>query len=124
MTSENIPSLIKLHQDTALLEVVFPGGQLFSLPCEYLRVFSPSAEVRGHGMGVDLALVTGKKYTNIKAIDPVGNYAIKILFDDGHNSGLYTWDMLYELGSNQELYWQQYLDRLDESGGEREPVKN
>lgn len=123
MTIENVPSLIKLHQDTALLEVSFAGGQNYMLSCEYLRVYSPSAEVRGHGGG-PIDFVSGKKYVNIKAVDPVGNYAIKIVFDDGHRSGIYTWEMLYSLGVNRDLYWQRYLDHLDERGLEREPVKN
>ena len=125
MTIENVPSLIKLHQGTALLEVSFAGGQNYMLPCEYLRVYSPSAEVRGHaGSRSVLSFESGKKYVNIKAVDPVGNYAIKIVFDDGHSSGIYTWEMLYDLGLNHEVYWQRYVDQLGERGLEREPVKN
>ena len=123
MTVENVPSLIKLHQEAALLEVAFAGGQVYNLPCEYLRVFSPSAEIRGHGIG-QFEVVPGKKYVNIKSIDSVGNYAIKIIFDDGHSSGIYTWEMLYDLGINQEVYWSRYLDLLKEAGLDREPTKN
>ena len=123
MTPEIIPSLINLRQQEAILEVAFAGGQVYLLPCEYLRVFSPSAEVRGHGGG-GITCVDGKKYVNIKAIDSVGNYAIKIFFDDGHASGIYTWEMLYDLGLNQETYWQRYLDFLKDSGLTRDPVKN
>ena len=123
MSTENIPSLIRLRQIDAVLEVTFAGGQIYEMSCEYLRVFSPSAEVRGHG-GEGLICVPGKKYVNIKAVDSVGNYAIKIVFDDGHSSGLYTWDTLYDLGKNYEVYWQRYLDVLTDTGLSREPVKN
>lgn len=123
MTIPNVPSLIKLHQDTALLEVAFAGGQNYMLPCEYLRVFSPSAEVRGHGRG-PISFEAGKRFVNIKSVDSVGNYAIKIQFDDGHSSGIYTWEMLYDLGVNQTAYWQRYIDCLKEEGLERDPVRN
>ncbi len=123
MTIENVPSLIKLHQEIALLEVSFAGGQSYMLPCEYLRVFSPSAEVRGHGGGA-ISFEAGKRFVNIKAVDSVGNYAIKIQFDDGHSSGIYTWEMLYDLGMNQAAYWERYIDGLKEDGKERDPVKN
>jgi DUF971 family protein len=123
MTISNVPSLIKLHQETALLEVAFAGGQKYMLPCEYLRVFSPSAEVRGHGRS-PMSFEAGKRFVNIKSVDSVGNYAIKIQFDDGHSSGIYTWEMLYDLGVNQAAYWQRYIDYLKEDGLERDPVRN
>lgn len=115
-----IPTLIQAHSDSASLEVTFSNGETFSLPCEYLRVFSPSADNRLN----ERQVVSGKKYVNIKAIEAVGNYAIKIFFDDGHHSGLYTWDILYYLGSQHETAWQQYLDWLDECRLSREPIKN
>ncbi len=109
------PSEIKLLQKNRTLEITFDNGEHFSLPCEYLRVFSPSAEVRGHGIGEGV-LVTGKKNVNIIGIDPVGNYAVKLIFDDGHQTGLYSWKTLYELGVNQAANWQRYLERLAAAG--------
>lgn len=115
------PLELHLHQKTRLLDIQFDDGQHFSLPCEYLRVFSLSAEVRGHGSGPG-KLQTGKRYVNIISIEPVGNYAIKLVFDDGHSSGIYSWDWLHELGVNQEQYWQDYLNRLTAAGASREPT--
>lgn len=112
------PTDIRLHQRSRVLEVCFTDGQTFRLPCEYLRVFSPSAEVRGHGPGQEV-LVHGKAGVNISRIEPVGRYAVKLVFDDGHDSGLYSWDYLHELGSRQEEYWQQYLERLEQAGQSR-----
>lgn len=109
------PTEIKLHQASRVLEVAFEDGSHFQLPCEYLRVFSPSAEVRGHGPNT-ATLVTGKEKVNINAIEPVGNYAVKLVFDDGHSTGLYSWSVLHELGANQENNWQDYLRRLAEAG--------
>lgn len=109
------PTDIRLHQKSHILEVSFEDGSTFKLPCEYLRVYSPSAEVRGHGPGQEV-LQVGKEAVNIVAIEPVGNYAVKIYFDDGHNSGLYSWDVLYNLGKHQEALWQDYLSRLREAG--------
>ncbi len=114
------PTDIKLHQKSRNLEVQFDTGESFLLPCEYLRVFSPSAEVRGHGAG-ELVLVPGKKYVNIIDIAPVGHYAVRLGFDDGHDSGLYTWQTLYDLGREMTDNWQQYLDRLERAGLSREP---
>lgn len=116
------PVELHLHQKTRQLDVHFDDGQHFTLPCEYLRVYSPSAEVRGHGSGPG-KLQTGKRDVNIVSIEPVGNYAIKLFFDDGHNSGIYSWDWLYELGANQEKYWQNYLNRLAQAGASREPTQ-
>ncbi|MDG4559781.1 MAG: DUF971 domain-containing protein [Candidatus Competibacter sp.] len=112
------PTEIKLHQASRVLEVAFDDGARFQLPCEYLRVFSPSAEVRGHGPG-SATLVTDKETVNISAIEPVGHYAVKLVFDDGHSTGLYSWSILYDLGANQERNWQDYLRRLAEAGHQR-----
>jgi DUF971 family protein len=104
------PSGITLHQQSRTLEISFNDGASFELPCEYLRVYSPSAEVRGHS-GNMLNLVTGKEHVNISKMIPVGQYAIKIFFDDGHKSGLYDWDYLYRLGQNHAELWGDYLKR-------------
>lgn len=113
------PTNIKLLQKNHLVEVMFDTGEQFNLSCEYLRVFSPSAEVRGHAPGQEV-LQVGKKNVNIIGIDPIGNYAVKFIFDDGHNTGLYSWDYLYELGKNQEKNWQSYCDKLAAAGASRE----
>ena len=113
------PTEIKLRQASRILEVAFEDGARFELPCEYLRVFSPSAEVRGHGPGTE-TLVTGKETVNITAIEPVGNYAVRLVFDDGHSTGLYSWNILHDLGVNQANHWQDYLRRLAESGHQRQ----
>mgnify|MGYP001459484546 FL=1 len=112
------PTEIKLHQASRLLEVAFEDGSRFQLPCEYLRVFSPSAEVRGHGPGEGV-LVTGKENVNITAIEPVGNYAVRLVFDDGHATGLYSWNIFHDLGVNQESNWRDYQRRLAEVGYSR-----
>ncbi|MEO0368025.1 MAG: DUF971 domain-containing protein [Pseudomonadota bacterium] len=104
------PTQIKLHQVSRVLEVHF-GDDAFMLPCEYLRVHSPSAEVQGHGPG-QAVLQLDKESVNIVAIEPVGHYAVRLVFDDGHNSGLFTWDTLYDLGVNRKQYWQTYLASL------------
>lgn len=114
-----IPTEIKLHQQSRILEVAFNDGSRFHMPCEYLRVFSPSAEVRGHGPGQEV-LQVGKKNVEIKAIEPVGQYAVVLVFSDGHDSGIYSWDYLYDLGRKQDFYWQAYLRRLEEAGESRE----
>lgn len=113
------PTEIKLHQNSRVLEVHFEDGTHFQLPCEYLRVFSPSAEVRGHGPGTE-TLVTGKEQVNISQIEPIGNYAVRLVFDDGHATGLYSWNVLYDLGKDQASNWQQYLDRLTDAGYQRQ----
>jgi DUF971 family protein len=115
-----IPTEIKLHQQSRLMEVAFNDDSRFSLPYEYLRVFSPSAEVRGHGPGQEV-LQVGKKNIEIKQIEPVGQYAVVLIFSDGHDSGIYSWDYLYDLGAKQEFYWNSYLRRMDEAGASREP---
>ncbi len=109
--SKHHPTEIQLHRASRVLEVHFDDGAQMMLPCEYLRVFSPSAEVRGHGLPEPL-LVTGKAEVNINAIEPVGQYAIKLVFDDGHDSGLYDWDFLYQLGQDHAINWARYLERL------------
>lgn len=113
------PTDIVLHQQSRILEVAFDDGKVFRLPCELLRVYSPSAEVRGHGPGQEV-LQTGKREVGIAAIEPVGNYAVRLVFSDGHDTGLYSWDYLYALGENQDTLWKQYLERLDQAGASRE----
>lgn len=113
------PTEIKLHQQSRLLEIIFDDGACFQLPYEFLRVYSPSAEVRGHGAGQE-TLQVGKQNVGIREVLPVGNYAIKIVFDDGHDSGLYSWDYFYKLGRNQAQLWQEYLSKLAAAGGSRE----
>ena len=112
------PTQIQLRQRSRVLEVAFESGETFELSCEYLRVYSPSAEVMGHGPG-EGKLQVGKEDVEITAVEPVGNYAVQLTFDDGHRSGIYSWDYLYDLGANQEKYWANYLERLKEAGHER-----
>lgn len=114
------PTEIELHQVSRVLDVAFDDGTRFCLPCEYLRVFSPSAEVRGHGPGQEV-LQVGKREVGITAIEPVGVYAVKLAFSDGHDTGIYSWDYLYELGTKQESNWKSYLARLATAGKSREP---
>jgi DUF971 family protein len=114
------PTEIKLHQKSRLLEIAFDDGKRYTLPCEYLRVFSPSAEVRGHGPGQEV-LQVGKRNVEIKEIEPVGSYAVKLAFSDGHDTGLYSWDYLYELGEKQESSWKSYLARMEAAGASRDP---
>ncbi|NJD06142.1 MAG: DUF971 domain-containing protein [Methylococcaceae bacterium] len=115
------PTDIRLHQKSRILEVVFDDGSRFELPCEYLRVYSPSAEVKGHGPGQE-TLQTGKEDVTITDIRPVGNYAICPTFSDGHNTGIYSWDVLYDLGLHRKELWGEYLRRLQEAGIARRPV--
>ncbi|MCY3767847.1 MAG: DUF971 domain-containing protein [Gammaproteobacteria bacterium] len=115
--SAHIPTEINLNRRTRMLTVSF-GDETFEMSCEYLRVHSPSAEVQGHGPGQDV-LQVGKEDVNIDNIEPVGNYAIKPVFDDGHDSGIFSWDTLYRLGKYQDENWQRYLSRLDEAGEPR-----
>ena len=116
-----IPTEIKLHQKSRLLEISFADGQRFELAYEFLRVLSPSAEVRGHGPGQE-RLQAGKQAVEIERVEPVGNYAIKLVFSDGHDSGLYSWDYLYELGLNRDALWQEYLAKLAATGLSRDPA--
>ena len=110
-----VPVAIRLHQASRLLELGYADGEHYSLSCEYLRVYSPSAEVRGHGPGQE-ALQLGKHGVCVRSVDPVGNYAVRIVFDDGHDTGLYTWGYLHELGRTHAENWQRYLDRLARLG--------
>ena len=116
---ERVPTGITLHQKSRVLEIVFSDKRSFRLPYEYLRVFSPSAEVRGHGPGQEV-LQVGKREVDILSLEPVGSYAVQPQFSDGHNTGIYSWDYLYELGENQEKYWSQYLEKLAAAGASRE----
>ena len=113
-----MPTALKLKRAARCLEVAFDDGRVFELPAEYLRVHSPSAEVTGHGAG-EGALVSGKQQVNIERIDPVGRYAVKLVFDDGHDTGLYSWSTLYELGAKHAEKWQRYLERLERAGASR-----
>jgi DUF971 family protein len=109
------PTAITLHKRSRRLEVAFDDGSRFQLPAEYLRVYSPSAEVRGHGPGQEV-LQTGKENVAITAVEPVGQYAVCLKFDDGHDTGLYDWRLLYALGRNYEENWGDYLRRLEAAG--------
>ncbi|MDJ0907541.1 MAG: DUF971 domain-containing protein [Woeseiaceae bacterium] len=113
------PTDIKLRTESKVLEITFDDGSTFSYTFEYLRVHSPSAEVVGHGPGQE-TLQTGKEHVGITGIDPVGHYAIRLVFDDGHDTGLYSWTYLHELGRNMEANWKRYLDRLAAAGYARE----
>jgi DUF971 family protein len=115
-----IPTLIKLHNRSRFLELEFEDGKHFKLSCEYLRVFSPSAEVKGHGPGQEV-LQVGKENVNIIAIEPIGTYAVRLVFDDSHNSGIYSWDVLYDLGTKHKQNWLDYEQRLRDAGFERKP---
>jgi DUF971 family protein len=113
------PTTIKLHQQSRVLEIAFADGRTFRLPCELLRVYSPSAEVRGHGPGQEV-LQIGKRDVGIKDVEPVGHYAIRPTFSDGHDTGIYSWDYLYDLGDRQDELWQRYLERMAAAGASRE----
>ena len=112
------PTEIKLHRRSRELEIAFADGKRFHLPAELLRVYSPSAEVKGHGPGQEV-LQVGKENVAIERIEPVGQYAIRLCFDDGHDTGLYDWRLLYELGDGQPEHWQDYLERLEDAGHKR-----
>lgn len=113
------PTEIRLHRRSRLLEISFSDGKVFGFSCEFLRVYSPSAEVRGHGPGQEV-LQTGKKEITINHIRPVGSYAIQPDFSDGHNTGIYSWDLLYDFGLHQDMLWQRYLQRMEAAGKSRE----
>ncbi|NGY05533.1 gamma-butyrobetaine hydroxylase-like domain-containing protein [Solimonas terrae] len=113
------PTLIRLHRKSRVLELGWGDGRRVELPCEYLRVFSPSAELRGHGLPEPM-LIGGKREVGIARIEPVGNYAVRLVFDDGHDSGLYSWDAFDELAREYRANWQRYLQRLAEVGMSRE----
>ena len=114
------PISINLKTKSRLLNIDFDDDSSFELSCELLRVYSPSAEVRGHGPGQEI-LQLGKENVSINEVEAVGNYAVKLVFDDGHDSGIYTWDFLYDLGAKQDDYWKSYLHALAHAGHERKP---
>lgn len=118
MTSAPKPTDINLHQASRVLEISFDDGSTFEYPCEYLRVYSPSAEVQGHGSGQGV-LQVGKEKVNIVAIEPVGNYAVQLEFDDEHNTGIYSWETLYTLGRDKSELWAEYLNKLEKAGHKR-----
>ncbi|UZD55648.1 DUF971 domain-containing protein [Caldimonas aquatica] len=117
--SSPTPTALTVHQQSRVLEISFDTGETFRIPFELMRVYSPSAEVQGHGPGQEV-LQTGKRDVEIVAVAPVGHYAIQPTFSDGHDSGIYTWSYLYRLGAEQERLWAQYLDRLAEAGLDRD----
>jgi DUF971 family protein len=118
MSKKPLPTELKLHQKSRVLEIAFADGARYRLPCEYLRVYSPSAEVRGHTPGA-WKLQLGKENVNITDLQQVGGYAVKIFFDDGHNSGLYDWGYLYTLGKKSQELWDLHLERLEQAGEKR-----
>ena len=115
------PTEIKLHQASRVLEIAFADGRTFRLPYELLRVYSPSAEVRGHGPGQE-TLQTGKRDVTITNVESVGHYALRPTFSDGHDTGIYSWDYLYDLGIRQDELWRRYIERLGEAGVSRDPA--
>ncbi len=116
------PVNLVVHQISRVLEVTFDTGESFRLPFELMRVYSPSAEVRGHGPGQE-TLQVGKRDVGITAIEPVGNYGVRPRFSDGHETGIFSWDVLYDLGRHQEARWADYLQRLEAAGATREPMQ-
>ena len=117
--NERVATAITLHQKSRVMEIAFSDGRSFRLPYELLRAYSPSAEVRGHGPGQEV-LQTGKRNVEIRSLEPVGSYAVQPQFSDGHNTGIYSWDYLYELGESQDKLWSQYLGKLKAAGASRE----
>ena len=114
-----IPSEIKLHKKSRRLELIYADGESFSLDFEFLRVYTPSAEARGHGPGQE-TLQTGKREVAIEGVEPVGTYALRLIFSDGHDSGLYSWDLLYNLGKHHDELWQEYLKQIEKQGLSRD----
>jgi DUF971 family protein len=114
------PTNVTLHQASRLLEISYDDGSAYKLPYEYLRVYSPSAEVRGHGPGQE-TLQVGKREVTIDTVEAVGHYALRPKFSDGHDTGIYSWEYLHELGAHQAELWQRYLDRLQAAGATRDP---
>ena len=112
------PTEIRLRKSASVLAVTFDSGEIFELPFEYLRVFSPSAEVSGHGPGQEI-LQIGKEHVRITGVEPVGSYAVRLIFDDGHDTGLYSWPVLHDLGTHYEQNWTRYLKRLKDAGYKR-----
>ena len=120
MSTENsVPTEIVLHQQSQVLEIAFEDGKRFRLPAEFLRVYSPSAEVRGHGPGQEV-LQSGKRAVKITAVDPVGHYAVQFRFSDGHDTGIYSWSLLRDYGERQDALWKDYLARLEKAGASRD----
>jgi DUF971 family protein len=119
MAASRTPTEIRLHQKSRVMEISFSDGKSFRLTYEYLRVYSPSAEVRGHGPGQEV-LQVGKREVDIRSLEAVGSYAVQPVFSDGHDTGIYSWDYLYELGEKQDALWAQYLDRLETAGASRD----
>src|SRR5687767_14219607 len=119
MPPERVPTEIKLHQKSRVMEIAFADGRAFHLSYEYLRVCSPSAEVRGHGPGQEV-LQTGKREVEIRALEAVGSYAVQPAFSDGHGTGIYSWEYLYELGENQDRLWSEYLAKLETAAASRD----
>jgi DUF971 family protein len=117
--TERIATSITLHQKSRVMEIAFSDGRTFKLPYEFLRVYSPSAEVRGHGPGQEV-LQVGKRNVEIRGLEPIGSYAVQPQFSDGHDTGIYSWDYLYELGDRQEKLWSEYLERLKAANASRE----
>ena len=117
--TERVPTTITLHQKSRVLEIAFTDGKTFRLPFEFLRVYSPSAQVCGHGPGQEV-LQVGKRNVDIRALEPVGSYAVQPQFSDGHATGIYSWEYLYELGENQDDMWKEYLEKLAQAGATRE----
>jgi DUF971 family protein len=115
------PTSLVLHQASNRLEAAFSDGRVFSLPCEFLRVHSPSAEVRGHGPG-EGTLQVGKRQVTVTDIEPVGTYAVKLVFSDGHDTGIFSWALLYDYGVRRDTMWARYLQRLDAAGSSRDPA--
>ena len=113
------PTALTVHSQSRVLEIAFSDGAAFRIPFELMRVYSPSAEVQGHGPGQAI-LQTGKREIGMTALEPIGNYAVKPVFSDGHDSGLYTWDYLYHLGADQDSLWDDYLGKLQAAGLERD----
>jgi DUF971 family protein len=118
-SSTPLPRDITVHQQSRLLEVSFSDGAKFRIPFELMRVYSPSAEVQGHGPGQEV-LQTGKREVDVVALEPVGNYAVQPTFSDGHATGIYSWEYLYFLGGNQERLWAEYLEKLKQAGASRD----
>jgi DUF971 family protein len=119
MSAAPVPSALQLHRQSRVLALRYADGRRYDLPCEYLRVFSPSAEVRGHGLEEPM-LVPGKRNVNIARIEPVGHYAVRLVFDDGHDTGLYSWEVLEALGREQTQNWARYLERMAQAGMSRD----
>jgi len=122
-TNKPVPTQIELHQKSRVLEIAFSDGKHFRLPYEFLRVNSPSAEVKGHGPGQE-TLQVGKKEVEITSAEPVGTYAMQITYSDGHDSGLYSWEYLHHMGEHQDEMWRDYLAKMEAAGAKREPAPN